>query len=146
MLTNAAHWLEPRRVPGQFASMTDAAIPASILNWFRLLMVALCLTTTPSLSLAEEWTALNAEGITKALTGRTLQYETATQEFRPSGKTLYTTSQESWGNWSIHNGQYCSQWPPSSDWNCYDMYLSDDARTVRFIGAPDDVTDGRYID
>lgn len=95
---------------------------------------------------AEGWQVLDAKGISEALTGRTLQYETATQDFRASGKTLYTTSQESWGNWSIRADQYCSQWPPSSTWNCYDIFVSADGAKIRFVGSPDDVTDGMYVD
>ena len=125
--------------------MTNAAkssVPTNLL----LLAISLCLVAMPIPARAEGWTALDAKGISEALTGRKLQYETATQDFRASGKTLYTTGQDSWGNWSIRGNQYCSQWPPSSDWTCYDMYLSDDARRIRFVGVPDDVTDGRYID
>lgn len=112
----------------------------------RPMILAVLVAATPVPALTDDWQPLDAEGISDALTGRTLQYDTAIQDFRASGKTRYTTSEDSWGNWSTRGDQYCSQWPPSATWNCYDLSMSKDGKTIRFVGAPDDVTDGRYID
>ena len=125
--------------------MTNAAKTIRLTNLF-LLTIAMCLISMPNLARAEGWTVLDGQGIDLALAGRKLQYETSTQDFRASGKTLYVTNRDSWGNWSIRGDQYCSQWPPSSGWNCYNVYLNDDGGTVRFVGEPADVTVRRYID
>lgn len=86
-----------------------------------------------------------SEVIRTALEGRTLQYENATQEFRASGRTLYTYGgQDSWGYWRVEGDQYCSQWPPSDLWACYSIAIS--GETIRFIGEGDDVTVGIYVD
>lgn len=95
---------------------------------------------------ADDWVKLDASGIAAALTGRTVQFDAATQDFRASGKTLYVTGQDSWGNWTTRGDQYCSQWPPSAMWTCYALFVSADGSKVRFSGAGDDVTVGVYVD
>ncbi|WP_164661202.1 hypothetical protein [Tropicibacter sp. Alg240-R139] len=80
-----------------------------------------------------------------ALMGKKLDYgEGAWQEFRPSMKTLYHSGRPSWGYWAVRDGQYCSQWPPSSLWACYDIELTEDG--VRFVGERGDITTGSYTD
>lgn len=46
------------------------------------------------------------------------------QYFDPSGSTLYREQggEESTGRWRIaENGDYCSVWPPSDRWVCYEV-------------------------
>ena len=108
-------------------------------------MRLLCLLAAfPARLLAEGWEPLSGEDIRDALTGRTLEYANARQDFRASGRTLYTAGQESWGYWRIEGNQYCSQWPPSDLWACY--RVERDGAQVRFIGAGGDITEGRYAD
>ncbi|MEO1733028.1 MAG: hypothetical protein AAFR45_05280 [Pseudomonadota bacterium] len=77
------------------------------------------------------------------MTNKKLTYESgAWQDFRASGRTLYNAGEDSWGYWGVRGDQYCSMWPPSDLWACYDMARSGDV--IRFIGASGDVTDGRY--
>jgi len=100
----------------------------------------------PALAWAEvTWVPMTGADIRSALEGRTLQYENATQDFRASGKTLYTTSgRDSWGNWRVQGNQYCSQWPPADQWACYDMDRQGDI--LRFVAGRDDITKARYAD
>ena len=98
------------------------------------------LLTAPSGIAAEEWTQLSGAEIKAALTDAKLQYATATQTFYASGKTLYDAGRPSWGYWRVQGDQYCSQWPPSDLWACYDMAAR--GHELRFIGASGDVTDG----
>lgn len=94
---------------------------------------------------AGDFQTLDEAGVRAALEGRTLTYGSgAWQEFRASGKTLYNSGSPSWGNWRVQDGQYCSQWPPSDLWACYDMFS--DGETVRFVGQAGDISDGRYSD
>lgn len=89
---------------------------------------------------SEIWTDLDGGGITSFLTGSLVTYDGARQDFRASGRTLYTTSEEQWGYWGVRGDQYCSMWPPSDLWSCYDVARKGDM--VRFIGGSGDTTDG----
>jgi hypothetical protein len=105
------------------------------------LILALCLSAT--MAVAEQWAVLDGAAVRAALEGRVLIYSGgARQDFRASGKTLYNAGQDSWGNWRVQGNQYCSEWPPSDLWACYD--LQSNGSVIRFIGAAGDVTDGAY--
>ncbi|WP_300029190.1 hypothetical protein [uncultured Roseobacter sp.] len=95
-------------------------------------------------ALAEGWTPMSGEDIGVALTDRKLQYTSAWQEFRASGRTLYNAGADSWGYWRVQGDQYRSQWPPSDLWACYDMQRSGDR--LRFVGQGDDITEAVYAD
>jgi len=88
------------------------------------------------------WTPLSGAEISAALTGRVVQYASAWQDFRALGKTLYNAGRDSWGYWRVEGDQYCSQWPPSDLWACYDMTGNGDR--LRFIGAAGDISEAVY--
>lgn len=61
------------------------------------------------------------------------------QYFYRDGTTTYISrNRPSPGRWSVKGDKYCSQWPPSSNWDCYTMTGEGDRLT--FIpdagGAP----------
>ena len=112
----------------------------------RLSELALALALTAGPALADTWQPLDAESISKALAGRTLQYDAAWQDFRASGRTLYNAGADSWGTWTTRGDQYCSQWPPSATWNCFAVALSEDGTQIRFEGPSNDITIGTYKD
>jgi hypothetical protein len=86
---------------------------------------------------------LDEEGILAALMDRKVLYESgARQDFRPSMRTLYTSGRPSWGYWAVRGDQYCSMWPPSDIWACYDMERLENG--IRFIGSSGDITNGTY--
>lgn len=92
-----------------------------------------------------DWKTLTGAEIETALTDRTLDYGSATQVFKASGRTLYSVAgRDSWGSWAVREDQYCSVWPPSDLWACYDIQAKPGA--VRFVGAQGDITDGRYAE
>jgi hypothetical protein len=109
-----------------------------------------CLTALaglPTIALAQDWHPLNAPEIKTALTARTLAYDTtATQQFNEDGSTLYTTDHVSSGAWRIDGPQYCSQWPPSDRWSCYDVAVSESGLDLRFTAGDGSQSIGRYID
>ena len=107
----------------------------------RLLAVVVCLSGPV---LADEWRPLSGEEIAKVLTDRDLVYANAKQRFYASGRTLYNAGQDSWGYWAVRGDQYCSQWPPSDGWDCYDM--ATDGNALRFIGFDGSITDGVYAE
>jgi len=104
----------------------------------------------PAAGLGEEahqetaWVPMSGDEIRVALTGRALEYKSAHQDFRASGRTRYVAGRESWGYWRVEGDQYCSMWPPSSLWACYGM--AQRGETLRFIGEAGDTTDGVYSD
>lgn len=65
------------------------------------------------------------------------------QVFSASGATTYTNhGRDSFGMWRVQGDQYCSQWPPSGNWVCYDVLLGEGApETIIWV----DVGGGRLI-
>ncbi|MEM6310096.1 MAG: hypothetical protein AAF754_08600 [Pseudomonadota bacterium] len=108
----------------------------------RLALLAILLGSP---ALTEEFVPMTGADVLDALTGSTLLYDSGSwQDFRASGRTLYNAGQDSWGYWAVRDDQYCSQWPPSDMWACYDMARAGDV--IRFIGQAGDTTDGRFKD
>lgn len=93
---------------------------------------------------ADDWMVLDGPGVWEALTDRVVDYDAAWQQFNASGTTLYNAGADSWGTWSVRGAQYCSQWPPNSNWACFDVDLKADGSAVRFRGQGSDVTIGVY--
>ena len=97
------------------------------------------------LDLPDMFVRLTGEGIVAALQDRALVYDDgATQDFRASGATLYNAGSDSWGTWAVRGDQYCSQWPPTDGWTCYDVALS--GRFVRFLSDDGSYSEGTYTD
>ena len=114
------------------------------MNRHAALVLAL-VCTAPVAADETAWKPLTGPEIRAALEGRVLAYDAATQDFRASGKTLYTANgRDSWGNWRIEGARYCSQWPPSDLWACYG--IERDGDRLRFVGEGDDIVAGSYAD
>ncbi len=60
------------------------------------------------------------------------------QYFAASGQTIYvgTEATPSNGNWRVKGDQYCSVWPPSGTWVCYDVEgeLEATPPTISWVG------------
>lgn len=94
---------------------------------------------------AEGWTRLSGPEVRSALTDRKLSYSGGeVQTFYASGKTLYDAGRPSWGSWEVRGDQYCSTWPPSDLWACYDVTIMGDE--VRFIDASGGHSSGSYTE
>ncbi len=113
----------------------------------RAMLAVLALAATPVLA-AGDWVALGAADADAALRSRTLAYsDGSTQDFRPDGATTYThDGKPSDGRWGIRDGRYCSVWPPSDHWACYDLSRSADGLDIRFTDDSGGDTVGRYVD
>lgn len=99
----------------------------------------------PGLMGAQEADLMSGAQIEAALTGQKLIYEGgAWQDFRESGRSLYNAGRDSWGYWAVRGDRYCSQWPPSDSWACFDMQRAPDG--VTFIGDHGDVTTGVFAE
>ena len=69
--------------------------------------------------------------ITALLAGQVVVFDAYTyQSFGADGRTQFVTERMADGLWEARDGRYCSQWPPSERWDCYD--LSVDGQDVRF--------------
>lgn len=89
---------------------------------------------------ADDWQAMSGDQIREALIGAYLEYESASQFFMADGRTEYVAGRPSMGLWEVRGDQYCSVWPPSDRWVCYDMFQRQGY--LRFVGETGDVTDG----
>lgn len=97
----------------------------------------------PLPSLAQDWEMLRDDTkITAVLAGQTVIYDAYTQQrFGPRGDTQYITERFSEGRWAARGGQYCSAWPPSELWTCYDFGVS--GELVLFVAADGSLSQGR---
>ncbi len=43
------------------------------------------------------------------------------QSFKAGGDTVFDNGRLSTGQWQVRGGRYCSVWPPSDRWACYDV-------------------------
>ncbi len=87
--------------------------------------------------------ALDDAGVMAALTGKVLAYADGTsQSFRTDGETVFfaTDGKQSIGHWRVQGGQYCSVWPPSDHWACYEVKVA--ACKVDFVSADGSVSEG----
>ncbi len=101
---------------------------------------------TPMMVFAEEWVPLFEDAeIEAALADRVVRYDALTfQRFGADGDTQYMTERASEGRWAARGGQYCSVWPPSDTWTCYDFQVN--GELVRFISADRSISVGSYDD
>ena len=110
----------------------------------------LAITAAPLLATtakADDWQPLDAVSIKTALAARKVTYKDgATQQFNADGSTTYTANRPSKGRWRIDGPQYCSQWPPSDQWSCYDVAISGAGLDLRFTAADGSESVGRYVD
>ncbi|MEL6680648.1 MAG: hypothetical protein AAFQ51_18240 [Pseudomonadota bacterium] len=100
-------------------------------------------------ALADEgWVALRGAEIREALADKTLIYEFEKQRFYASGRTSFDAGILDWGHWEVREDRYCSLWPPSDIWTCYDVALRDWAGVtqIRFTGEVDDVSLGTVME
>ena len=108
---------------------------------------SLTVALAPTTAMAEDWQPLDAPAATLAPTARTVAYDDgATQQFNTDGSTIYTTTNPSAGAWRVERNQYCSQWPPSDRWSCYNVARSEGGLDLRFTAGDGSESVGRYVD
>ena len=106
---------------------------------------ALILTLWPGVLAAEEFRKLSGDEILAALTGQKLDYgEGVWQTFSDTMSTQYFSGRPSAGRWAVREDRYCSVWPPSDLWGCYDVQQSGDV--IRFVDNTGGTTDGVFTD
>ncbi|MEO0497547.1 MAG: hypothetical protein AAF141_09285 [Pseudomonadota bacterium] len=108
----------------------------------RFSIALLALSTT---AFAQE--PLNGDAISRAISGNTAIATGARgtpwrQFFAADGSTRYYSGSRpaSLGEWRIQGDQYCSLWPPSEKWDCYDVVQKDNMIVWRRDGAEPDVS------
>jgi hypothetical protein len=109
----------------------------------RLAMIlAMIWAVLPVMAVAQEWQTLDGDAITTALLSRQVLYEDGTQQsFATDGITYYG---DTIGYWRVQGDQYCSQWPPSDRWSCYDV--EQNGIDIRFVAGDGSISLGRYVD
>jgi hypothetical protein len=97
---------------------------------------------TGDAALAESATApLSGPEITAELQDRSFRFASGViQTFSADGSTQYG---ESTGQWRVEGDRYCSAWPPSDSWACYDVFRI--AGGVRFVGDGGGIDDGVLV-
>jgi len=90
---------------------------------------------------AEGWVPMTGDDIRRELTNSQLSYGRNTQLFYDDGQTYYTDPRQPWGRWDVRGDMYCSVWPPSETWVCYEMYQHG-TDEFRFVGQSGVATDG----
>src|SRR5690242_17926616 len=107
-------------------------------------VVILALSATPSL--AERKQLVGAE-ISAALNDRAVEGIGAPawrQTFEADGSTIYTSDRGAdQGRWQVRGDQYCSQWPPSEGWSCYDLVI--DGELIIFVGGSGTEHPARFV-
>lgn len=88
---------------------------------------------------------LDGQGITAALSARVVQYTGGQrQDFFADGRTVYESGgSPSWGQWRVEGDRYCSVWPPSDRWSCYEV--ASKGLEIRFQDGGE-ATVGQYVD
>ena len=99
----------------------------------RAAVASLVLSIPPAAGLADPVLAdrqkLDGPQIVSALEGRTVSGvhngQAWDQDFRKGGITVYRAAGDapSEGRWRVKSDRFCSQWPPSRAWVCYDIFL-----------------------
>ena len=101
-------------------------------------IVALAVMVAPA------W-ALDDAAVLAALTDKVLSYADGTlQTFQGDGETIFFSrdGKQSIGHWRVQAGRYCSVWPPSDHWACYDVKVA--GQTVDFVADDGSVAAGTY--
>lgn len=93
---------------------------------------------------AQGWEpVIDDQEIFETFAGRTVVYDAYTyQQFGADGDTRFVTERAADGVWAARDGQYCSQWPPSDLWDCYDVQLR--GEEVKFIGRDKSESAGTF--
>lgn len=69
-----------------------------------------------------------------------LSTASARQYFHKNGETPYVDAkgEKTYGEWMVRGDKYCSVWPPSEHWSCYEMEkgtLADGTPTLTFVSG-----------
>ena len=94
-----------------------------------------------------DWNPLSGQQIQKVLAGASLVYPDeggATQDFESNGSTVWVQGAPSFGEWKVSDTQYCSVWPPSAAWVCYDVSINEQGTAVRFVGDSGKIYEGIF--
>ncbi len=87
---------------------------------------------------ADKWRKVSGDEIDGILADREVIYEgelKSSQTFNSNGTTTYVEGRPSAGNWKVIANQYCSEWPPNSNWACYDLFVDASGNRIRFTNA-----------
>ncbi len=87
---------------------------------------------------SEQWQPVIGDEISALLSGQHVVYEgesVISQTFHEGGSTTYVDGRPSLGRWRASETQYCSSWPPSDYWECYDLFKDSTGKRIRFTSS-----------
>ena len=88
---------------------------------FWLAFTVLLLTSNDSVAGTKK---LTGEEINSLLPTIIVKGEDTRQTFNKLGDTRYVSGgRQSSGSWRTDKDKYCSIWPPSGDWSCYNVFV-----------------------
>jgi len=100
-----------------------------------LIPLSIALMTLTSGAFAEERTMTGAE-LKSFLPGIAAKGGNTYQTFEANGHTDYFTGgRKSEGRWAIREDKYCSVWPPSDLWACYDVVIDETEMRIFWVEA-----------
>jgi len=95
-------------------------------------------------SAAAETVKLSGQQIMEVLSDRVVlstdPHDVSQQLFQKAGATFFSRgSNQTQGLWKVVGNKYCSVWPPSENWVCYDVMKNGDV--VQFMAPSGNVSD-----
>ena len=89
---------------------------------------------------------LDDAAITMVLSGQSLTYDDGTKQvFKADGQTIFDNGTQSLGRWRVQGDRYCSLWPPSDRWACYDVTQSADGLAISFVADDGSTSTGQVV-
>lgn len=86
------------------------------------------------------WSPMTQDQAESWLYGQVVRYTDGASQFfeepaQPNAPayTEYADGFPSSGEYTLIDGEYCSVWPPSALWECYDLEIHETGKRIRFI-------------
>ena len=101
----------------------------------KLVFAAVAMLSLLMSSAAAELKVLTGEEIEELLPQIVAVGDQTRQTFSAAGGTTYTDrGRDSFGTWRVQDAQYCSLWPPSADWSCFQVIYDAEAAILIWVG------------
>lgn len=109
-------------------------------------VLGVCVVCAGTPVAAADWQMLAGPEIATALSGQKMSYGQAWQRFDADGRTVYNDGSDTVGKWRVSGDFYCSQWPPTPGWTCYQVKRDASDGALQFISESGGKTIGLPID
>ena len=95
---------------------------------------------------SSDWSLSHGAALRALLLSRPITYDDgARQDFAADGSTNYTDrGGPTVGLWRLEGEQFLSNWPPSTHWDAYRVFVSPGRDRIRFVAPGGAVFAGRF--